>query len=533
MCPTESEVTRMKLTNKFLCILLLIFVFTLNAQERRAIFLHGYDSYEEAWTVGTQTPNTPEGTPEFLVSEGIIQSYETPYIASLNLGAIGFAIQNEISDDDGDKWVMVGHSMGGLIARGAVPYLTDGDPFYYIDEDDFSLSDIDLVGVLTLGTPHQGAPVADCIQNDTENKINTYKAKIEEAPLWEMTNGYGPSSTIVGLVTGNVSLLAGSIVVWGGEMYLYHLFSTYLRNTYYALMEYINGSEDNQSAKLIPGSDFLTSLNSQTETPLPPNYLSISGVESSPAVVRMANSLAFAGDRNEEDVVHDYEMIKYTYDQMGSSYEVGEIGLLSYAAFQLIRGDFVGAAISTALALNYGEGKDKWKSGASAIADIDREWAAMHNTDMVSTYIYKEVEYWQDCQTGSPPGGWGGDPSLDDLEALFLLPECGDQDVISQGGFWDTKIVAYFAMLPDKTDGFIPLNKTKWNPSDANVSKGGLSTTGASRNNTNVYFDGTGESDGGYNHWEIREVTRDYGNHDTNQPMRVGAEWIDYIMGVN
>jgi len=145
--------------------------------------------------------------------------------------------------------------------------------------------------------------------------------------------------------------------------------------------------------------------------------------------------------------------------------------------------------------------------------------------NMYETTGTRQEKYWHDCGTGSPPGGWDINPSIEELELLFDLTQCSDPEVIANGGFWNYRTVTYTTYVADKSDGFIPKNRTKWFANQPIVD-GDVNTNGANINNENICFDGRGEADGGYNHWELRDLTRDYGSYGESRPMTVGKEWI-------
>ncbi|MFQ6678659.1 MAG: hypothetical protein ACE5D0_10140 [Fidelibacterota bacterium] len=58
---------------------------------------------------------------------------------------------------------------------------------------------------------------------------------------------------------------------------------------------------------------------------------------------------------------------------------------------------------------------------------------------------------------------WGNDFSIDELELLFDLTGCSDPDAIANGGFWAYRLVSYTTHVADKSNGFIPVNRTRWN----------------------------------------------------------------------
>ncbi len=115
---------------------------------------------------------------------------------------------------------------------------------------------------------------------------------------------------------------------------------------------------------------------------------------------------------------------------------------------------------------------------------------------------------------------------------LFDLPGCSDPDAIAIGGFWAYRLVSYTTHVADKSDGFIPVNRTRWNASDGYPTQGNTSSNGANVVNKNIYFDGHDEADGGYNHSELRNLTRNYGQQGASMPMKYGKQWIRERLGL-
>jgi pimeloyl-ACP methyl ester carboxylesterase len=79
-----------------------------------------------------------------------------------NLTNQGNALVNDINSSGGTNYILLGHSQGGLISRSAAQYFQNLNPPPPVPP---------VVGVLTVDTPHQGAPIAALAQGELQSVL--------------------------------------------------------------------------------------------------------------------------------------------------------------------------------------------------------------------------------------------------------------------------------------------------------------------------------------------------------------------------
>ncbi|MFQ6606001.1 MAG: esterase/lipase family protein, partial [Fidelibacterota bacterium] len=162
---------------KRLVFLLLATTVLVNGQStmRQGLFLHGYGSSGESWI------NT--GTPTALEDEGVFTETISPDLPGLNhLDELATVINPLLNDAQNDDWIFIGHSLGGLMAKYLESATRDGNP------DIYDLAN--LKGVLTLGAPFQGAPVADFEGNNTQEVVDHFRNDVRAGPDWQVDWGW-------------------------------------------------------------------------------------------------------------------------------------------------------------------------------------------------------------------------------------------------------------------------------------------------------------------------------------------------------
>jgi len=107
---------------------------------QNVVFQHGILSSAKTWDRMKNWLNQ-----DFLFGTEIIPSLSS----TDSLANQGTALYNEINSVGGNQYILIGHSQGGLISRYAGQLYQTG-----------SQNQTTLKGVVTLGTPHQGAPIA-------------------------------------------------------------------------------------------------------------------------------------------------------------------------------------------------------------------------------------------------------------------------------------------------------------------------------------------------------------------------------------
>ncbi len=142
--------------------------------------------------------------------------------------------------------VVVAHSQGGLVAR------------KYLNVNNNSPSDIK--ALVTVGTPHKGAPIINATLNGTVSSIFEYWIRSLAVGFHAY---YGTGLPFQSEVIG---ILASNGLIEGGK---------------FLLEDYVVDNFRNQAGvnDMKPGSNFLSQLNSQPENTLPPARYAIYGSE--------------------------------------------------------------------------------------------------------------------------------------------------------------------------------------------------------------------------------------------------------------
>lgn len=108
--------------------------------ERLAVFIHGLGETEFAWGRNPYGDRLPGWTPVYL-------RYNTGRSVSDN----GASLAQLLRDADADEIALIGHSMGGLVARAACHHGGDWTERVRV--------------TVSLGTPHLGAPLAHAVHH--------------------------------------------------------------------------------------------------------------------------------------------------------------------------------------------------------------------------------------------------------------------------------------------------------------------------------------------------------------------------------
>lgn len=472
----------MVMKTRTICIILilnLMVVFLSLSQNKYGLFLHGYESKgSTAWTDVRNVGNIPQTW----VAEGIINGFQAPDLPPLtDISALVDSVFAELNKYPNDKWIIVGHSLGGLVARGTEKSIFDAN--YH------------LKGIITLGTPHQGAPVAAMVSNTTyvQNIVNTVRNDIHAGPDWQFRD-HGLPMDAIGLFGEH----------WIGKIvgrYVYEVFASSLDSAYATTSRYIKRASGQGADKLAPGSDFLRDYIYPVASNVP--HISISGVESSPhSFIRFVSTIDDIGDgfENETDAVNMTNDGLWTYGFFEDYHSwMKNIYLWQYQYHDIAQ--------------------YRWKRGRIALGSLDTKWFELHN-EIRSYYHTGTYQIWVSCDQES----WAGGASVKDLEVLFA-----EYNPCLEGisGYFKTVSYGYTVYYPDQSDGFIPKERTKWKSGEYIHTQSNLPPVADIRQG-NISFDGAGEADGGYNHGELRYPKRNYGQRLESRPMKYSKDWANY-----
>jgi hypothetical protein len=176
-------------------------------------------------------------------------------------------------------------------------------------------------------------------------------------------------------------------------------------------------------------------------------------------------------------------------------------------------------------------GEEKWNKTLRALRNVDNMWNKVigENIKIAKSYRFQE---WQSCDGRARYCyDCNGPAQVKQLESLFAMEGCSDPKKLDQGGVWVWKTRRYYVWVADKSDAFIPQKRTKWSPGQSIVKANpdGSIPDGA----INVTYDGSEDpyKDGGYNHLEIINLYRTYGDKKESWPMWGAAWWMEEQFG--
>jgi pimeloyl-ACP methyl ester carboxylesterase len=457
--------------NIFIAALLIAPLCVSTAQRKMAAFINGYSPDPNLGWAQSNAPNL--STPAQLVAEGVLTAYVIPTLPSFNpRPQFDQAFSDAFSTNQlNDKWVVVGHSLGGFLARLA-------DAGYPYLRPILDLRGVQLKGVVTIGTPHRGLPAAANVANAVAT-MNAFNADVLAGPQYYATNGGGPVDEILSFLNNgrpNYQVLASALLDAKADVE--------------GLSQGTMGQVVNQ---LAPNSDFINAL--QT-IPLNAPHVSISGVESSnSALFRWLSTLGFGSgmtaNPDEFDVTYKFSLARLSYQATADAEAIAEG--INYWIYWWCLWDCDDERDAYYW---HKDAQTAWRRGINSLNAIDDTWFTIHGEYLEATGYYQE---WI-C-----PGQWES------------TPDC-------EGGYWSEPI-PYTYYYADQSDGLVTKNRTKW--SDNEFFDPNYGGPGAYQY-SNVNYDGSGENDGGYNNGEMRDLYRRYGNHGPSKPMQYGKSWIYY-----
>ena len=137
-------------------------------QKKIGVFIHGFQGNSEKWTVESGVPDAWKGD---VIDDYIALSYDTKELKEENLPTLIGRFVNEMSSlgysKSNDQWILIGHSLGGILAREFYPTLRDFD--------------FNVTAVISIGGPSQGARATGVKRRNIELRLDTMKEKMEEA----------------------------------------------------------------------------------------------------------------------------------------------------------------------------------------------------------------------------------------------------------------------------------------------------------------------------------------------------------------
>lgn len=451
----------------------------LPAQTKVGIFVPGYSLDPNAAWLNS-------GTPQRLVNEGVLNSYVVlPGAQFTDVSSMSSPYGNEAASvpaGQSQRWMVIGHSIGGLLAR-----VAEWPPLLSL----YNQANVQLKGIATIGTPHQGLPLARSYV-EAPAILDAFSADVLAGPAWERANN--------GFIDWLLMQLYGGVP-------LYERLASSLNQARENITQAVQTvSQLPLIQQLQPGSTLMNALQS-----IPPTvpHLSIAGVEQSPAVIRWAFSTdVIAGEATmlESDAASNFQSAKDVYNAAADFHRFWR-DYWEYTSW-LVPTCYWSYCYEEERSDKEQVARDAWGRGWWALNDIDNKWFQLHNEYLIAEETFT---YWATCDVNRD--GLNAAPGSD----FIMVPD--DPCARGEDGYWETVIYRY--SYADRSDALVPLNRTTW---FAGESFAHPNTPASALRQGNISFDG------GYNNSEMRYLERPESGQPS-QPMQYGRSWIAYWIG--
>lgn len=433
-----------------------------------ALFIHGFEGSGESWI--------SSGTPSDWVNAGVIDdyvviSYQTGELATpAGQAAVIQRIATEMALKDPaatGRWVLVGHSMGGLVARAG----------YHSLKTTPSTQMYNILGVLTVGAPHQGARASHVSIGPEQGYINVeYTLNDFEQTIREPLNSVHPS------VNDFVAQYAPNALDQIDK-------APDLLRTARSRIEFFEEASVNNNVKDIIGlnGSLIQEINSG-QLLEPTHKRSVIGTEKEFVLVRTANEIIPPRTGDEYATLENFDQIRLFISVNGTLWHGQQV-------IDDISLDFAAAKESRRI-------RDRWVDAGARLDRIDGFWGVM-----IDSYINMPVDV----------SGW------------VYICEISDPDQLpaddGQGGdCWEWQTTQMMLPVLTKNDVIVGPDYAVWNPGES-----------PNDQSKNWYYDDM-TADGGYNHFELRRYKRAYtlpGVFQAGQvalPMGEAKNWLEIVV---
>jgi len=456
------------------------------AQKKVGIFVHGFNGASEKWLAESQAPQfwKSNGT----ITDYVALDYETLELKTAQSQALLLARFDQILKTKGnktnDEWILIGHSLGGIVGRMLYPSLK-------------SLG-YNVVAVVSIGGPSQGAEATNVSTEDINSSINRIKNNINAAqehvaPTVSFLLGL---ESLFASIEGNTSVKSQIAAI-----------PDYLEAARDTALGYADTIIESEAASIIGrnGSviNQINGFSSTNNAVHPTNYLSIIGAEKSKIPFRMIGHIF-----EDEEYKDEYKVINQIMDLRNEYFNRNE----NYFRQLADRYHWCRFRASCRSARDYAHYRENlWKQAKLEIDNIDVTWGELINSYKFVTFPVSV--YYPPCESGGGSDGPGRVPGFFDIGTL---PN-GDQCSTKSGG---ESIIEYKEFpIADKNDGVVNIHSVLWKEGQALIST------------HNQYFDDI-PADGGYNHFELRNYKRAYtlpgvfNKGDINPSLEKAELWI-------
>jgi pimeloyl-ACP methyl ester carboxylesterase len=448
------------------------------AQKKIGVFIHGFNGSGDKWTIASKAP-------EELKLSGIIDDYVVFNYRSEELiddfsreqmftRFVGQMLQKGTLTDE---WILLGHSLGGLVSRVLYP--------------EFRNFGFNVTSIISIGGPSQGAAATDVDTTLIRSELNRLRDDFRLATdhEWPLLSFFLDVGNVLNFLFLQLPTLGDSEPSVRTALNKLPNMIEIARDSALGYANYV--LESNASDLIGINGSIITDINLYPETYIPEhpeNFLSIIGAEKDPTPIRMANHI-FTSDENNDEIENlselntlDYDYLKRNKDHWGN-----------VAARWNLCAWFSSNCRSSRDAANIK--KSYWNTARNNLHSLGTVWITI-----INSYRFEEVSY----QVFIPPceddNGMPG-PILD------IIPNEPDPYGCSQypNGHYET--FNSTVKIADKNDGVVNIHSVLWSDDD--------SFNNIENDPNNQYFpdvviDNNGNDVGGWNHFELRHYWRPY-----------------------
>lgn len=476
-----------------------------SAQKKIGVFIHGFQGGPEKWTVDSRVPTAWTTGDQAILDDKVVLSYETMDIksqASLD-HLVGKFIKDmkEKGDPAKDEWILIGHSLGGLVAREIYPSL--------------KINEFNIVAVISIGGPSQGTMATDVDTSYINSRLKLMQDRIEDAYETRIIS-LDVAVQILDIVEGKDNLSKIAKIPFYIES---------VRDSALGYSEEI--IEHNANSLIGPEGEVIERINSYNYNNIkvhPPNYLSLIGAEKNKAPIRMAGHI-FEGDailKDEGKMLKQLDDLRNKYFQRNQdlhnvNFDINYTNnLLCRASLRWF--DLWNKCQHHEDAFKKSrENRELWRTAKKEIDQIGNIWA-----EFINAYRYETVYY----RIYVPPCE---EQSFSDQLAIKLPDEnCSD----NPNGEYVYK--SSQVKVPVKHDGVVTTHSVLWSKTDN------------FNDLNNIYMKDVNITprgdDGGYNHFELRNYERAYtlkengqvvfSEGNPNPAMEEAEDWLKGLFGI-
>ena len=454
---------------------------SLVAQDKIGVFIHGFQGSPEKWTEVSGVPQAWSTGQDAILDEYVALGYETEDLLTeqdLEL-LLGKFISEMLGDEikpgiyersRNDNWIIISHSLGGLVARDLYPKLKQAG--------------FNIVAVVSVGGPSQGTLATNPDQSSIDNRLTIMRNKIDAALKKEISTVGSALKYLDWMKGTDISATIDSI-------------PSFITTARDSALGYTNEIvEHNVHKQIGPKGEVIQRINAYPKNNValhPPNYLSVIGAEKNKTPIRIAGQI-FDGDPMLKDEV---KMTKQFSDLRTKYFQLHEDLYHISFNYHYSRNLTCRAGLRWFDLWNKCQPhedafkrerryRELWKTAKQELDQIDNIWSTIINSNRIITVDM--LHYIPPCEDVSGPG------AIPIMLEVAMLPN-GEECSTNQNGEYAYRPTSI--PIPDKNDGVVTTSSVLWDKSH-------------SFNDDYNIYNSDEPHDGGYNHFELRNLERAY-----------------------